>query len=372
MKCRKMIFRSVRELWLLRVLMVLFTFHFSLFTSWSQTVLSAYQPGVTSEGVVYYLPMTALRITVQVEKTTYTPGEFCKYADRYLRLKDVSLEPSVTYRVTAVRQEPVPVADTTKVYAVKFDPKTVAPNVALSNDGILLAINATPNPIDPIPAFIPAPRPEPVNPRQYMNEETLAAGSTAKMAELVARDIYDIRESRNLLVRGQADNMPKDGAQLKLMLNSLDQQDRSLTSLFAGVTLKDTVEHVITYVPGQATNRVLLFRFSQKLGLVDVDDLAGVPYYIAIEDLKTVPEAPVVDKKKAAKQVAGIYVNIPGRLRSTISNSEETLLTNDFPAAQFGTTELLSAALFNKRYTTHLWLNPLSGAVERLDAEQPK
>jgi hypothetical protein len=338
----------------------------------AQTVLSPYRPGVTSEGAVYFLPKTAVRITVQVEKTTYTPGDFSKYADRYLRLKDVSQEPSVEYRITTIRQEPIAVADTTKVFAVKFDPKTVAPNVALSDDGILLAINATPNAITPQPVFTPAPRPKAVNPRQYMNEETLAAGSTAKMAELVARDIYDIRESRNLLVRGQADNMPKDGAQLKLMLNSLDQQDHSLTSLFAGVTLKDTVEHVITYVPSETANRVLLFRFSQKLGIVDVDDLAGVPYYISIEDLKTVPETPLMDKKKAAKQVAGIYVNIPGKMRSTISNSEGLLLTNEFPAAQFGNTELLSAALFNKRYTTHLWLNPLSGAVERLDAEQPK
>jgi hypothetical protein len=334
--------------------------------------LSPYRPGVTSEGAVYFLPKTAVRITVQVEKTTYTPGDFSKYADRYLRLKDVSQEPSVEYRITTIRQEPIAVADTTKVFAVKFDPKTVAPNVALSDDGILLAINATPNTITPQPVFTPAPRPKAVNPRQYMNEETLAAGSTAKMAELVARDIYDIRESRNLLVRGQADNMPKDGAQLKLMLNSLDQQDHSLTSLFAGVTLKDTVEHVITYVPSETANRVLLFRSSQKLGIVDVDDLAGVPYYISIEDLKTVPETPLMDKKKAAKQVAGIYVNIPGKMRSTISNSEGLLLTNEFPAAQFGNTELLSAALFNKRYTTHLWLNPLSGAVERLDAEQPK
>ncbi len=338
----------------------------------AQTVLSPYRPGVTSEGAVYFLPKTAVRITVQVEKTTYTPGDFSKYADRYLRLKDVSQEPSVEYRITTIRQEPIAVADTTKVFAVKFDPKTVAPNVALSDDGILLAINATPNAITPQPVFTPAPRPKAVNPRQYMNEETLAAGSTAKMAELVARDIYDIRESRNLLVRGQADNMPKDGAQLKLMLNSLDQQDHSLTSLFAGVTLKDTVEHVITYVPSETASRVLLFRFSQKLGIVDVDDLAGVPYYISIEDLKTVPETPLMDKKKAAKQVAGIYVNIPGKMRSTISNSEGLLLTNEFPAAQFGNTELLSAALFNKRYTTHLWLNPLSGAVERLDAEQPK
>jgi hypothetical protein len=255
---------------------------------------------------------------------------------------------------------------------VKFDPKTVAANIALSDEGVLLAINAAPVPVAIQPAFKAAPRQELANPRQHMSEEILAAGSTAKMAELTAQDIYDIRESRNLLVRGQADNMPKDGAQLKLMLNSLDQQDHSLTSLFAGVTLKDTVEHVITYVPSETANRVLLFRFSQKLGIVDVDDLAGVPYYISIEDLKTVPETPLMDKKKAAKQVAGIYVNIPGKMRSTISNSEGLLLTNEFPAAQFGNTELLSAALFNKRYTTHLWLNPLSGAVERLDAEQPK
>jgi hypothetical protein len=39
------------------------------------------------------------------------------------------------------------------------------------------------------------------------------------------------------------------------------------------------------------------------------------------------------------------------------------------PAAQFGRTELLSADLFDKRYTTHLWLNPVTGAIDRLDAE---
>lgn len=337
----------------------------------AQTALSAYSPGVTSEGAVYFLPKTAVRVTVQVEKTTYTPGEFGKYADLYLRLKNVSLESSVSYRITKIRQEAFAVADTAKGYAVKFDPKTVAPRVALSEDGVLLAINATPKALEQEPSFVQAPKEKTVNPRQYMNEETLAAGSTAKMAELVARDIYDIRESRNLLVRGQADNMPKDGEQLKLMLNSLDQQNRSLTSLFAGIVEKDTVEQVMTYIPTEDTSRALLFRFSEKLGIIDNDDLAGVPYYIYIEDLKTIPLAPAVEKKKI-KQVSGIYVNIPGKMRSTLSNSDGVILSNEFLAGQFGNTELLSGALFNKRYTTQLWLDPLSGAVERLDAEQPK
>ena len=35
-----------------------------------------------------------------------------------------------------------------------------------------------------------------------------------RQAELVAKEIYSIRESKNALLRGEADNMPKDGAQL--------------------------------------------------------------------------------------------------------------------------------------------------------------
>ena len=42
------------------------------------------------------------------------------------------------------------------------------------------------------------------------------------------------------------------------------------------------------------------------------------------------------------------------------------------PAAQFGNVELLSGELFNKHYGTHLWLNPVTGAIDKLEAEQPK
>ena len=46
---------------------------FSLLPLNAQTSTSSYQPGVTPEGMVYFLPKTAIRITVQAEKTTYTP-----------------------------------------------------------------------------------------------------------------------------------------------------------------------------------------------------------------------------------------------------------------------------------------------------------
>jgi hypothetical protein len=364
-----------------KILLLLFTFQFSLLTIVAQTAVSTYLPGVTPEGAIYLLPKTGIRISVLVEKTTYTPGELYKYAERYLRIKDVSPTPSVSYRITSIRQEAYPVADTTKHYAIKFDAKTVATNVRLSDDGILLGINTVENgerrevrnqPQNYSFSTLHAPRSTKINPRQYMNEEMLAAGSTAKMAELIAQDIYEIRESRNLLVRGQADNMPKDGEQLRLMLNQLDKQDQAMTSLFTGITEKDTTEHVITIIPDKTSDQQVLFRFSQRLGLLETDDLAGVPYYYKVEDLKTVPPAEAIDPKKKNKQAQGIYVNAPGKLRSTISDAKGIINTAEFPAGQFGNVELLSGVLFNKRYTTRLWLNPLSGAVEKIDVEQPK
>lgn len=352
-------------------LFYLFTF---LPISVAQTQLTEYKPGVTAEGAVYFLPKAAIRFTLLVEKTTYTPGDFCMYAQRYMRLKDVAQEPSTSYRILSIRQEAVPIPDTTKAYAVKFDAKTVAANVALSEDGCLLAINAKSKEITQPEVFKAAAKALPVAPRQYLTQEILSAGSTAKMAELTAQEIYDLRENRNLLIKGQADFMPKDGDQLRLMLNQLDRQDKALTSLFQGITECDTTEHVLTVCPDSPVERQLLFRLSQVNGLVDTDDLSGAPYYIRIDDLNTVP--PVDDEaaakaKKKKQYEAGIYVNIPGRMRVTLYQGIDAISTQEHPAPQFGNVELLSGELFNKRYTTHLWLDPLTGAVHRLEGEQP-
>ena len=48
--------------------------------------VSTYTPGTMGEGVVYYLPKTEIELQVTATKVVYTPGEFCQYADRYLRL----------------------------------------------------------------------------------------------------------------------------------------------------------------------------------------------------------------------------------------------------------------------------------------------
>lgn len=339
----------------------------------AQTEVTPYRPGVTLDGVTYYLPRTAVRLVVTAEKTVYTPGEFCKYADRYLRLSGAVPETVTRWTIKSIGAEAYGVPDTTKIYNIRLKSKTLAPLVELTEDGLLLAINTEgeEETLSPVPEGTrPGKR---INPRDYMNQEMLSAGSTAKMAELAAQEIYEIRDSRNALIRGEADNTPKDGTQLKLMLDQLATQEEALTQLFKGVTETSTAVFTLNLIPTEGTDKTVLFRFSQKLGLVDRDDLGGEPVYISIKDLKTVPE-PVYDEKttkKKAKMETGVYYNVPSRVSLRVFDAQKTYCKAEYPMGQFGNVEVLSDVLFNKKTATKVTFYQSNGGVRRIEAEEP-
>ena len=159
----------------------------SLLTAWilhAQDV-TPYTPGAMPEGIVYYLPKTELEIKVTVTQTTYTPGEFCQYADRYLRLQNVAPKPQVQWNLQSIEVTPKGVPNPERAYSIKLKDKSVASEVQLTKEGIIRAIN-TNVPEDVIPQIAAVKKTERVNPRNFMTEEILLAGSSFKMAELVA------------------------------------------------------------------------------------------------------------------------------------------------------------------------------------------
>ena len=332
----------------------------------AQTEVEPFVPGSTLEGITYYLPRTAFRIIVIAEKTTTRPGDFHKYADRYLRLQNVPTEESVQWNLKSITLEPYGKPDPNKAYSIKLKSKTVAPLVGLSRDGILLSINCDAN--ESFLSDLPKPEkgPVPENPRSYMTQEMLAAGSTAKMAELCAQEIYDIRESKNALIRGEADNTPKDGAQLKLMLEQLDKQASVLESLFSGTSQTDTEVFSLFYDPQQETDRDVLFRFSQKLGVLDADNLAGEPVIASVKVLETIPSAVVSEDvaKKRAKMEHGVYYNVPARTKLNVKYNGQEFVNMETPVAQFGIVEILSNTLFDKKTSTQVTFFQTTGGTK--------
>lgn len=321
------------------------------------------------DGISYFLPKTGVKMVLRIEKTTFTPGRLADYSDIYFK-KPAKGSPSESYRIVGVDFVPFAVPDTAKRFDVVVDKKHSIVSMDCDNNGVLMAINAKAQPKVRRTPFVSAPKPAPLNPEDFMSQDILSAGNMPTMARLVAQEIYDIRDSRNQLSRGEADFMPKDGEQLKLMLAQLDTQEKALTQVFQGTTVKDTTEQMVTLVPDKGQSKVLAFRFSRHFGLTDKADLAGAPYYAVVVDEHVMDEVKVdVDEKKLKDNIV-LGVSMPGKIKiSVVDDDNRPVGSFETYAAQYGRVELLSGALFGKKITSHIVLDPVTGRVVSLKTE---
>ena len=345
----------------------------------AQTTVTAYTPGVSAEGAAYYLPKTAVNISITTVKTSYIPGELCQYADRYLRITGISNKEDCYYNIQSVTLTTEGLPDESKLYNILFAPNSVAPLVSLSESGILQAINVAvlesreaESPISAVEKkAIPLAH-------SYMTEEMLMAGSKAKLAELVAKEIYNIRESKNLILRSQNEYMPKDAESLQIILAGLEEQEKAFTQLFTGTTATEVITQTYQVVPEESVERIILGRFSRKLGLLHGDDLAGAPIYIDIKSKQMVSNTMVEStggtigtkfpkKKTKEKKQDGLVYNIPGKAEVKVYTNTQVLAEERFSFAQFGNVGTLSSNLLTKKKNVRVVLAPATGALLRVE-----
>ena len=337
----------------------------------AQTAVAPYRPGLTAEGITYHLPLTALHLTVQTRCRHYVPGEYAAYARALLDRKEVSLEAFDSWTLTDVNVDVFGTPDSTAAYTIRLDHRTSAPLITLTPNGLLLAVNAEATQ----PAALSQPSVRTIttatlNADRYKTPDMLRAGSTARRGELAAAEIFDIRENRNQLIKGQADFNPKDGEQLKTMLAQLDEREKALTSLFVGTYTEEERTFTFDYIPRRAEQGRVLFRFSKYLGVIAPDDAAGIPVTLSVEDLQSVRPTYDDGKPKKTKEKEDLRYRVPGETKVCIARGEEILYEKNIPMSQFGRTEHLGGTLFNKKFNTKVWLSPTTGNVEKIELDQ--
>ena len=344
----------------------------SALTLSAQGTSATYQPGISQDAVSYWLPKTQLTVTVTVQKQTFKPGEFSRYAERYLRLSDVKDKAEEVWTITGIQVSETGVPDKDKLYTLSFPSKGNRPYIELTNDGILSAVNV--HVIESASQTAPAPvkeKTKKLNPQEFMTEEILMAGSTAKMAELTAKEIYNIRESRNAITRGQSDFTPTDGESLKYMLESLSAQETALLTLFNGTSETEDVTFTINVTPDESISKQILFRFSSKLGVLPIDNLAGEPVWIDITDRKMAEGYSVDAKSKkttsSKKEAPFLYYRIPGRASINIYNNRTSFLEKDIQIAQFGKVEVVSSTIMGKNADTKITFDTTTGNVKGIN-----
>lgn len=344
----------------------------------AQTNVVHREPGIAADGVTYFLPKTAVRFVCHATCVTHHAGPYAQYAERFLGITDAITEDVDHWTLDSISSVAYSLPDASEAYTINFNPKTSAPLVTLTNDGILLAINDEGSYGYVLPEggvrTVAVVNPDATD---FFSEEFLRAGSVLKKAETLAEEIYDIREKRSLIAAGEADFNPTDGEQLRLMLERQDAREQALKTLFTGTYSKKCYTFTFDFNPEGAVVEQLLFRFSERLGMVDTDDMAGEPYTISLlDETAHIEPAPVLDptvdakKQKAQLVEADVRYRIPGRGRVILANSKEKVYETTLPVAQLGQIEHLRGALFDKKYTTKVQFNPLTGNIKHIDMIQ--
>lgn len=322
-------------------------------------------------GVVYSLPKTSFEITFLVKKTTYKRGNFYSFAQSYLGINNPVTEDRVVFTLEEIDVLNKGIPDTNNSFMVEFRSRSVEPFVYLREDGIIASINAEPEPSQTNQIEVPQGESPIGNPSRYFSQETLMAGSTSRQAELVARQIFELRRNKSDILAGEAESMPPDGNAYNVVMSELDRQEKALIELFAGSVQTEYFTTSYNVVPDENNiDKRVFARFSEKLGPVDPDNLAGEPIYLTL-----VNKTPKVDmqlserdlKRLENKLSEGIVYNIPGKADLSIEFRNSTIKNIETDVVQYGTQDVLVKRMFdNNKQPVSVHFYPELGAIKQI------
>lgn len=322
-------------------------------------------------GVIYSLPKTSFEVELLVKKTTYKRGDFYPYAQRYLAVDNTVTEDRIVHTLEGIEITNKGIPDKTNSFMVEFRSKSVEPYVYLKEDGLIVSINAEPENVTESKRVIHASETVSENPRRFFSQETLMAGSTAKQAELVARQIFDLRRNRSDILSGEAVNMPPDGNAYNVVMEEINKQEKALTELFSGSVTTEFFTETYQIIPENSNiNREVIARFSEKLGPLDPDNLAGEPIYISL--IRKTPEVVMQLSERdlqrlESKLSEGIVYNIPGKGDLSIEFGNRTLKSLEVDVVQFGSQDVLAKKMFeNNKQPIEVHFYPELGAIKQI------
>lgn len=322
-------------------------------------------------GIIYSLPTTVIDITLETETTIKKPGEFYRYAKKYLNADNAIATESKSTTLKSITIAPRGVANKDQQYLMQFKAGST-PFLVINEENLPLAINteklpkskeiALPQPI----AATPTPL-ETEAAQQVISGEIAQSQSSAKRAELAAAQLYALRQTRTDILNGEADQMPADGKAMELVLNNIQAQESALIAMFMGTSQTSTSVETLSYAPGEPIENEVLARISNSEGVIGANDLAGEPIYISINVIEK-GELPMTEKglpKTFPK--GGVAYNIPGKIEIKISYQGKVYSDDIFASAQHGVVFGIDPKMFSdKKAPAYLLFDPVTGAIQEL------
>jgi len=325
---------------------------------------------VTEGSIIYALPQTVLEFDIIAEKRTHIPGPFAGFAKEMIGLDNAITAGNETWTLTDVRINTIEELDPAQFYVIQGTTLMQTNLLALKESGLVLDINPDiyartghsdlqqgtefRGPMFPDrgayeyvstmtdtayrvikadTAFIRVP---------YLVQKK--RGMTVEEEAREAADrLLELREGRHMILTGETNIFPQDGA----ALNEINRLEREYTALFAGKTWSETKRYRIWLTPdlSMAGAKTTVFNFSERSGVLPAGETGGRPVQVEMTptgktgELKLVV-MPVTSQKDLATRDR-LYYRVPDVAGFSVMMGDETLCTARKLVYQFGTTVTL-------------------------------
>jgi hypothetical protein len=336
-------------------------------------------PVAFTDGIVYSLPRTGIRIFVEVQQEKFFHGPYYEYAEKYLGIKNAPSSDFEEWTITDVKFDTYSEPDPNQVYKA-FGP--VASMLNLSEEGVLLGINSGAESLERevytsdfttqinVPKEIWTDR----SMHSFLAEiDTLPftmweSKQLEEKAKEAAHDITKLRKRKFLTLAANYDQLPPDGKAYAVMVKELEKIERKYVALFAGKSYTKKHKYVFEVVPGADNGKgVVAFRFSASEGVQTRSNLSGKPIMLGFtpnkELIQNGGEASDMQKSADAGK-SGVYYRVPANGVISLHNGEE-LANARVTVAQFGKVTAVPEGLLDGSYS--IKYHPVTGAIKSVN-----
>lgn len=321
--------------------------------------------------LVYYSPKTEVRLDFAYEVEIQEAGPYAEYAEELLGVTDFVKESQTTYRLESVHIGTSTQADLDRAHKVSAN-DGVPMLLSFNEKGILKGYNI-PYVAPQAPKKFDHPKKEDHFCQPFIvppfAEDILKATDSTDVAEVVAQQIYRIRETRTFLLSGEVEHAPADGASMKAVLEELDKQERVLTDLFVGKRIRRMDHKVFTIVPDTTEQ---LYFFSAENGFTESDnvDADTIRVHMTLEAQTLAAAEPVEEPAKGKKkgqvttpELSPIVYNLPGSAEVKVVFQDRVLAGKTVPVAQLGVDVPLPKELFTGEQLPIIVFNEKTGNI---------
>lgn len=286
---------------------------FSSCKSTSETRVSKIENSnlISESGIIYALPRTNLKFTIEASRTDIIPGPYYEYAEKYMGIEDVPEEEASIWQITDISIHTYNDIDPEHYYILEPSGKmNIDFNKLVQNGNVLpinkpvesnfssefYGINNTENEI----VFTDLSLTKYVGEEKFtyfkrVQRDSLFAKvpvtqtksvykSFEDKAEEAANFIFMIREKRFELLTGMADFYP-EGKSLEVAINELNRLENDYLALFIGKRFTSNYSAGFEFVPTETelNQPYILFRFSEDRGVLPPNDLRGRPIIVELD-----------------------------------------------------------------------------------------